>query len=694
MTTKRAWKLQELVAHSSDVNCLALGPKSGRVMVTGGEDTKVNMWAVGKQNCIMSLSGHTSPIESVKFNSSEELVIAGSRSGTMKIWDLEPAKIVRTLTGHKSSITCTDFHPYGEFVASGSMDTNIKLWDVRRKGCIYTYKGHGNQVNMIKFSPDGKWLVSASADKTIKLWDLTMGKMFQEFKNHRGSVTCIEFHPNEFLLASGSADRTVQFWDLETFQLVSSTSPGASTVRSISFHPEGSYLFCGSQDMLHVFGWEPIRCFDTFSMGWGRVADSVVASTQLIGASYNSTNVSVYVADLSRMSTTGLAQEPQSQASEVPAGDDVPPKPLTASGRKNFVRERPHTTSSKQRQPDVKSEPERQSPTQDEGKDDDSTSTADIRDPENYAKIFSPKSRIDRSPERKAQPFPAPLDVPGASEPPPPSSRPSQPQPAALQPQAAVAPANKAPSPPGDDWQPVHAKQAPSRTPAATKPVPAKEAPPTKMPEPASTIIPSDRNKPANLDMNAFLPHQAQAPGGPAPTSRRQNDAERMESLRKGHSSMCQVLSSRHRNLDVIRAIWSAGDVKTSIESAVNMKDQAILVDLLNIMLLKKSLWNLDICVVVLPKLKELLTSKYENYVQTSCACLKLVLRNFTNLINQNIKCPPSGVDITREERYRKCSKCYTYLIAVRGTVEDKQHVAGKLGSTFRELHLLLAQLE
>lgn len=51
--------------------------------------------------------------------------------------------------------------------------------------------------------------------------------------------------------------------------------------------------------MLHAFGWEPIRCFDTFSMGWGKVADTVIASTQLIGASFNATNVSVYVADLS-----------------------------------------------------------------------------------------------------------------------------------------------------------------------------------------------------------------------------------------------------------------------------------------------------------------------------------------------------------------------------------------------------------
>jgi WD40 repeat protein len=41
------------VAHGASVNCLALGHKSGRVLVTGGDDKKVNLWAVGKPNCIM-----------------------------------------------------------------------------------------------------------------------------------------------------------------------------------------------------------------------------------------------------------------------------------------------------------------------------------------------------------------------------------------------------------------------------------------------------------------------------------------------------------------------------------------------------------------------------------------------------------------------------------------------------------------
>jgi hypothetical protein len=44
---------EEFVAHGANVNCLAMGHKTGRVMVTGGEDRKVNLWTAGKPNCIM-----------------------------------------------------------------------------------------------------------------------------------------------------------------------------------------------------------------------------------------------------------------------------------------------------------------------------------------------------------------------------------------------------------------------------------------------------------------------------------------------------------------------------------------------------------------------------------------------------------------------------------------------------------------
>lgn len=54
---KRAYKLQEFVAHTSNVNCLKIGKKSAGVLVTGGEDKKVNVWAIGKPTAVLVSAG-------------------------------------------------------------------------------------------------------------------------------------------------------------------------------------------------------------------------------------------------------------------------------------------------------------------------------------------------------------------------------------------------------------------------------------------------------------------------------------------------------------------------------------------------------------------------------------------------------------------------------------------------------------
>ncbi|KAM0059565.1 putative transcription factor WD40-like family [Helianthus debilis subsp. tardiflorus] len=299
-TTKRAYKLQEFVAHASTVNCLKIGRKSSRVLVTGGEDHKVNLWAIGKPNAILSLSGHSSGIDSVSFDSSEVLVAAGAASGTIKLWDLEEAKIVRTLTGHRSNCISLDFHPFGEFFASGSLDTNLKIWDIRRKGCIHTYKGHTRGVNAIRFTPDGRWVVSGGEDNSVKLWDLTAGKLLHDFKFHEGQVQCIDFHPNEFLMATGSADKTVKFWDLETLELIGSAGPETSGVRCMTFNPDGRTLLCGLHESLKVFSWEPIRTHDAVDVGWSKLSDLNMHEGKLLGCSYNQSCVGVWVVDISR----------------------------------------------------------------------------------------------------------------------------------------------------------------------------------------------------------------------------------------------------------------------------------------------------------------------------------------------------------------------------------------------------------
>ncbi|KAM9301969.1 katanin p80 WD40 repeat-containing subunit B1 [Gastrophryne carolinensis] len=518
--TKTAWKLQEMVAHASTVTTTALGKSSGRLLATGGEDCRVNLWSVSKPNCIMSLTGHSSPVESVRFSPSEKLIVAGSQSGSLRVWNMEEAKIQRTLMGHKTNVCSLDFHPYGDFVASGSLDTNIKLWDVRRKGCVFRYKGHTQAVRCLRFSPDGKWLASSSDDHTVKLWDLSAGKMMAEFAEHSGPVQIVEFHPNEYLLASASADRTVRFWDLEKFHLVGRLEGEATPFRSILFSSDGSCLFAGGRDALRVYGWEPERCFDTVSVPWGKVSDLSICNSQLIGVSIAQTNVSSFVVDLSRVKMTG-------SGSQGPPPVETPislATPTVSSLRRNY--ERPTTTCSK---------PKRVSPTSD---DDERESQAEIQNAEQYNEIFQPKNAISRTPPRDSEPFPAPLEDESV---PVKVSAPSA---------EAITPVTVAPTAKKNSEQ-LNRPPVAASTPTISPDPPAAPSAPSNPP-----VISAARNEPIGLKVADFLPVVKGSPLSEI------GDEEAVSQIRKGHDTMCMVLTSRMRNLDTVRAVWSTGNIK------------------------------------------------------------------------------------------------------------------------------------
>ncbi|GAA6110097.1 katanin p80 WD40 repeat-containing subunit B1 [Tachysurus ichikawai] len=664
---KISWKLQDVVAHPCNVSSLVLGKSSSRLLATGGEDCKVNIWAVNKPNCIMNLTGHTSPVECVQFSTSEEQVVAGSQSGSLRVWDLEAAKIFRTLPGHKANICSVDFHPFGEYLASGSMDTIIKLWDLRRKGCVFRYKGHAQAVRCLAFSPDGKWLASASDDSTIKLWDLTAGKMITEFTAHTSAVSVVQFHPNEYLLASGSADRTIKLWDLEKFKMVGSTE-GETSGRCLLFSPDGVCLYSGSDDMLRVYGWEPDCCFDVVPVGWGKVLDFAICNSQMIGVSCSQTNVSLHVVDLDRVKKSKAVQEQTGK----PQADPIP---IAVTLRRNY--ERPSTSCSRQKMKqsadgDKSVEGGRQSPSSEDERDEESR--AEITNPDDYKEIFQPQNAISRTPPKRNDPFPAPL-----------VDESFQAKPHIAEEVMTTLPAEpKAPC-----TSSTVTTTAPSPPVSVMAASVSRHVVTTSKVKPSLAVSPSPLVEPLSLIFGDILQH------GRSEKSSVTADDEALSQIRKGHGTMCVMLMSRNKNLDIVRALWASGDIKLSLNSATSMNDTSVVVDILNIINLKPSLWKLDICMSILPQLEELLQSKYESYIQTGCTSLKLILKRFWPLISDTLSAPPSvGVDITREERLQKCKTCYKQLKNLSNVVKNRAEHVGRHGSTFRELQLLMAPLD
>lgn len=125
------YKIQEFVAHSTEVSSLSLGNKS-KILATGGKDCKVNIWTINN-NCesssnIWTLGSNKSPIEALTFDADEAYVVSGAANGSIKVFDLNEGKLAKSLNGHQVNITSLMCHEFGEFLVSGSADCSMKVW--------------------------------------------------------------------------------------------------------------------------------------------------------------------------------------------------------------------------------------------------------------------------------------------------------------------------------------------------------------------------------------------------------------------------------------------------------------------------------------------------------------------------------------------------------------------------------------
>jgi katanin p80 WD40 repeat-containing subunit B1 len=159
-------------------------------------------------------------------------------------------------------------------------------------------------------------------------------------------------------------------------------------------------------------------------------------------------------------------------------------------------------------------------------------------------------------------------------------------------------------------------------------------------------------------------------PSQPHPAS---SEKELDREINSAHNDVCSWLSSRLSLLKDVRAEWSVYEPKASLEVAINSGSQPVIVDLLSVLNLKRSLWTLDMAILVLPEDMHLLKSRHQNYIMCAITNLKLLLKSFSSVIIANIRHPSTptnaGIDIAKEERIEKCEMCYAHLCKIRNEI-------------------------
>ena len=103
----RGEKVYEFFGHQDTINCACLARHTASVFATGGDDCVIHLWRLMKASPVLSLSGHSTEIESLCFDAAEKSLISGSRGGSIKFWDMEagkrtvPAAHTRRCTPHR-----------------------------------------------------------------------------------------------------------------------------------------------------------------------------------------------------------------------------------------------------------------------------------------------------------------------------------------------------------------------------------------------------------------------------------------------------------------------------------------------------------------------------------------------------------------------------------------------------------------
>ncbi|CAG9786815.1 unnamed protein product [Diatraea saccharalis] len=280
-----------MIGHKQWVTALAWEPyhinPECRKLASSSKDGDVRIWDTVTGLTILSLTGHSKAVTSVKWGGTG-LIYTSSQDRTVKVWRADDGILCRTLEGHAHWVNTlalsTDyvlrtgpFHPVtdqnglitdkmalqqrarerydavcsqgSERLISGSDDFTLFLWlPEKEKRPLARMTGHQQLVNDVKFSPDTRIIASASFDKSVKLWEGVTGKFITTLRGHVQAVYMVAWSADSRLLLSSSADSTLKVWSMKTKKLELDLPGHADEVYAVDWSPDGAYVASGGKD--------------------------------------------------------------------------------------------------------------------------------------------------------------------------------------------------------------------------------------------------------------------------------------------------------------------------------------------------------------------------------------------------------------------------------------------------------------
>jgi WD40 repeat protein len=254
--------IMTLEGHSHPIQSLAFSP-DGRILASCAWRDRVRLWDVATGQLQTTFSGELGDLRSLSFSADGRYLAGGGDNRQSQVWDVTTRESIGILKSHAQAIQAVAFSPNGNTLATGSEDKTIQLWDIPRcqppQTCqpLQTLRGYDYWVHAIALSPDGQQIAAAGDDGTMRFWPVTepvtepgsIRPMITMITGPASRLWAIAYSPNGEYLASAGDDKMVCLWRVPTGELVWQL-PHVDWVRAIAFSPDGRWLATGSTDHL------------------------------------------------------------------------------------------------------------------------------------------------------------------------------------------------------------------------------------------------------------------------------------------------------------------------------------------------------------------------------------------------------------------------------------------------------------
>nr|CAH8869708.1 unnamed protein product [Trichobilharzia regenti] len=709
-----------LTGHTSSIEASEFSQEEDRI-AAGSLSGSVRIWDLEEVKIIRALSGHTSAIKTLDFHPYGNFVASGAMDTLVKLWDVSRKGCINTYRGHSGSVNMIRFSPDGKWIVSAGEDGVIKLWDLSAGRQLAELVGHTSSVVSVAFHPTVLLLATASADHTVRLYDLENFTQVAVSGPELNATTVrrIVFHPNGVCLYVATNDH-LRIYDYESMSCLETVHVGwrgGGGLDDMAVAPSFNQLVgvCLSNSVVTTYVVDIKSCIPFNTNSNDHIIDSSKSSCAQVTSQLASSSVNTVVNDccnnnVNHIQSMQSVQQMGDNKNLVSNSQQYNQRPFTRCGSPNskIQSRKSFCLVAQENLQSVMSEdpndPDAALPYQPTNEDSDSLNTADITDPDEYDRIFKPHHSVPRTPSqtRATSRGHAPTESESGS-----TLKPSiNPLPTSLSSVNSKASETKCLQ--SNIISDGYTSDRPF-TPPNTTSTSASKKPNQSYVSLAGRKTPKPTQQSQVVDVEEFLPQSppmmmdfALNPAiqnTKAPTSDKSSnlhelsEAELLLRIRKPHDPFMKVMSSRVKGLSTVRVMWSPGNVKTAVESAIMMNDSAILVDVLGILAKNSKYWTLDLVSFLLPQLVGLIHSKYTTHVETTCQIVRLIIRNFAQVIRQTLEGPiPPGVDLMREERRRKCQDCMSHLLTIRSALGTKD-VASRAGQFGRELNVMFQLL-